>query len=549
MAFINDFPLIINIKGSISASDGKSLNLFDYMENKDNNSLPTKFYKYSDSVDLSQNQYNESSSISNNDDSPLDKGILFCDKCKGPYRITFLDNLDLSYECGCHSFKNITIQEYKNSYQNDQLIKGKNNNDYSLHCEKHPKETKFEYFCDYCKYDVCKECLEEDSNLYFNTVKKYKTHENHGLIKLDIITQKFPYMEKLIQDFKDLEEKSIYSKKKKKKIKDIISVIKTIIKYYKEYKCYNFYVNIQNAEIFLKKIKDNFIFGEHENIISFHKISKINNLNKIKEFSDIISISIERYKSPISLSIFKDKKFLHLKEFILKEVEIKDIESLSSCEFPVLEKLSLEKAGIDNKIINILKNKELPKITYISLYVNKITELEIFNAIKKFTTLASFHIGENKFDYKPNNKSIYKLPKSLTELGLTGNFDGKNNDFIKQLDISNLKTFYFSRNNLKDLKYLENIEFTQLNKLWVISNQITDIKEIKNISNKKNLKILNIKDNKINNFNELINIIKDFIDLEYITVSLNGITKEEVEEMKKNIKESYNRNVNIYIDK
>ena len=356
-------------------------------------------------------------------------------------------------------------------------------------------------------------------------------------------------MEKLIQDFKDLEEKSIYSKKKKKKIKDIISVIKTIIKYYKEYKCYNFYVNIQNAEIFLKKIKDNFIFGEHENIISFHKISKINNLNKIKEFSDIISISIERYKSPISLSIFKDKKFLHLKEFILKEVEIKDIESLSSCEFPVLEKLSLEKAGIDNKIINILKNKELPKITYISLYVNKITELEIFNAIKKFTTLASFHIGENKFDYKPNNKSIYKLPKSLTELGLTGNFDGKNNDFIKQLDISNLKTFYFSRNNLKDLKYLENIEFTQLNKLWVISNQITDIKEIKNISNKKNLKILNIKDNKINNFNELINIIKDFIDLEYITVSLNGITKEEVEEMKKNIKESYNRNVNIYIDK
>ena len=173
MSFINDFPLIINIKGSISASDGGSLNLFDYMIDKDNKSLPSRFYKYSDSVDLNQNQYYDSSSISNNEDSSLDKGILFCDKCKGPYRIAFLDNLDLSYECGCHSFKNITIQEYKNAYQNDQLIKGRNNNDYSLHCEKHPKETKFEYFCDYCKYDVCKECLGEDSNLYSNTVKKY----------------------------------------------------------------------------------------------------------------------------------------------------------------------------------------------------------------------------------------------------------------------------------------------------------------------------------------------------------------------------------------
>ena len=145
----------------------------------------------------------------------MDIDILFCDKCKGPYCITFMDNLDLSYECSCSSFKNITIKEYKVQYQKIQLIKENDDNGYSLHCEKHPDETKFDYFCNYCKCDVCKKCLEEDSQLYSNTVKKYKTHENHGLIKLDEITQRFPDIEKLIQDFKDFEENSIYNKKKK----------------------------------------------------------------------------------------------------------------------------------------------------------------------------------------------------------------------------------------------------------------------------------------------------------------------------------------------
>ena len=328
MSFTDDFPLIINIKGSISASDGKFLNLFDHMVNNDKKSLSTKFYKYSDSVDLSQNQYYESSTISKNEDSSLDIGILFCDKCKGPYCITFMDNLDLSYECSCSSFKNITIKEYKVQYQKIQLIKENDDNGYSLHCEKHPDETKFDYFCNYCKCDVCKKCLEEDSQLYSNTVKKYKTHENHGLIKLDEITQRSPDIEKLIQDFKDFEENSIYNKKKKNKIKDIISVIKTIIKYYKEYKCYNFYVSIENAENFLKKIKNNFIFGEHENLNSYQKISTINNLNKIKEFSDIGSISIECFKYSISLSIFKNIEFPYLKELILKNAKINDIEPL-----------------------------------------------------------------------------------------------------------------------------------------------------------------------------------------------------------------------------
>ena len=338
-------------------------------------------------------------------------------------------------------------------------------------------------------------------------------------------------------------------RKKKNKIKDIISVIKTIIKYYKEYKCYNFYVSIENAENFLKKIKNNFIFGEHENLISYQKISTINNLNKIKEFSDIGSISIECYKYSISLSIFKNREFPYLKELILKNAKINDIEPLFSCEFPVLEKLNFENNKIDNRIIDFLKVKKLPKITYISLYVNKITDLEIFNVINKFKTLTSFHIGENKFDFKTNTKSQYKFPESLIELGLTGNFDGKNSEFVKQLDISNLKTFYFSRNNLKDLKNLESIKFTQLNKLWVISNQITDIEEIKKINNKKDLKILNLKDNKINNFNELFKIIKDFPKLKFLDVSYNDIKEEEVLEMINRIKKEYKRDINILIEK
>ena len=90
---------------------------------------------------------------------------------------------------------------------------------------------------------------------------------------------------------------------------------------------------------------------------------------------------------------------------------------------------------------------------------------------------------------------------------MTGNFEGDRARFVKRLGIENLKIFYFSRNKIDNLKYLENIKFKRLEEFWAISNQITNIKEIMYINGKENIKILNLKQNNINNFNEFIDII------------------------------------------
>ena len=147
-----------------------------------------------------------------------------------------------------------------------------------------------------------------------------------------------------------------------------------------------------------------------------------------------------------------------------------------------------------------------------------------------------------------NNKSFYKFPETLEEFGLTGNFNGENVEFIEKLGIDNLKTFYFSRNKITNLKYLKNIKFKRLERFWSISNELNDIKEIMNINNKESLKFINLRENKIKNLKELLDMISHFPKLEKLILSDNEDIKEkEVEETMKSIKEKYNRDLSIII--
>ena len=61
---------------------------------------------------------------------------------------------------------------------------------------------------------------------------------------------------------------------------------------------------------------------------------------------------------------------------------------------------------------------------------------------------------------------------------MTGNLEGDKCNFFKRLDISNLKVFYISRNNIDNLNYIENIKFKRLEKFYSMGNNITDIKKI-----------------------------------------------------------------------
>ena len=530
-------------KNKDSSSEEK--NLFDIMyENKGSLSAYNHCRTDNSSLNSKDNSKGDKNSFSLNNDLVSMEGILFCDKCKGPLYINFLDNLDLSFDCNCSLLKNSTIEEYIKEY----MLKQKNKN-YIFCCQKHPNETKFDYYCPDCDYDLCPECLNEESKTYSNTRKKYKTHENHSLIKLDEIIQKFKNIKDNIENYKkNIKESNIYNKDQKHKIIDIFQLINIILNFYPQYKCYNFYRTIENAEKFLEKIKNNFIFGKHEDFIFLRKITSEKNLEQIKDFSDIISINIKYSQFPIDLAIFKDKKFPYLKTLKLVGTKIDNILPLFSCEFPVLEILHLERNEIDNTIIDLLKQVNLPNLLYLSLFVNKITNIQIFEVIEKFNKLKAFHIGENKFDFVNNNKSFYKFPETLEEFGLTGNFNGENVEFIEKLGIDNLKTFYFSRNKITNLKYLKNIKFKRLERFWSISNELNDIKEIMNINNKESLKFINLRENKIKNLKELLDMISHFPKLEKLILSDNEDIKEkEVEEMMKNIKEKYNRDLSIII--
>ena len=130
---------------------------------------------------------------------------------------------------------------------------------------------------------------------------------------------------------------------------------------------------------------------------------------------------------------------------------------------------------------------------------------------------------------------------------MTGNLDSKKAIFINRLIISNLKIFYFSRNKIDNLKYLENIYFKRLEEFWAISNQIKNIKQLKYIKGKQNLKKISLKENQINNFNELIDIIEDFPNLKELILKNNNITQAAASEMEKKIYKIYNHELKIIV--
>ena len=127
--------------------------------------------------------------------------------------------------------------------------------------------------------------------------------------------------------------------------------------------------------------------------------------------------------------------------------------------------------------------------------------------------------------------------------------DPKTANFVKKLNIENLKIFYISRNKIDNLKYLENIKFVRLQEFWAISNQITDFKQLMHINGKQNLEIINLKDNQINNFNEFIDIVEFFPKLKKLTLTKNKINIPESEaiEMKKRIIEIYKYDIEIIV--
>ena len=191
-------------------------------------------------------------------------GIIFCKKCYIPCLINFLENLDLQFECGCTYIENFDTSEFMHDYLN---IKKEESKDFKIHCPYHKGETEFLKYCTVCGYDLCKECLNKNSELYSNTSKVNKAHENHTLIdlneKMDSVNLK--ELENLIKKCK---RTFIYTKEQfAAKLNNIFTVISSLIEHYKKYKNYKSYESIKNAGIFLEKIIDPDKYNFRPNLI------------------------------------------------------------------------------------------------------------------------------------------------------------------------------------------------------------------------------------------------------------------------------------------
>ena len=541
--------------------------LYEDVENTGSKSISSNFYENSTVSSFKSEEMGSSTSIIQGTTSnTLENNILlkiiifgniYCSKCMKPCLIIFNNNFTISFDCECSFIKNFSVKEFINDY----LHKGKNElseNEYTLHCKFHYNQTKFIKYCSVCGYDLCEECMNDkyllNSQSETGKIVTNKKHENHTLINLDDVIKKFKDVEELINSIEKKMEFYDFDKNEVEQVQNIFSVIKCVMETYQTYKCYNSYKSIINAEKFLKKILSpeySFNFGKKvkKKYIRLIKVTSEKEFSKnIINFSKILRIiNIKDTDLHKELFLFKDKKFYNLTELVLVKDKCSDISPLLSCEFPSLEKLDLEDNSIDNIIIDLLEKVKFPKLIYLNLYSNKITSLKLFELIKNFTKLENFFAGENKFELDNNPKDFYEFPESLIEFGMTGNLEGEKIEFNKRLGISNLLIFYVSRNKIDNFNFLKDIHFKRLEEFWSIRNQITDINEIMKIDSKKNLKIINLKENPIKNFNELINIINNFPELNKLNLIDCGITRNEILEMNKKIKEKHNLDIEILV--
>ena len=528
----------------------------NFYNNLDNNSTDSgSFDKDNIEADSKTHGYGSVSDFQNEQEFLKTEisGIIFCKKCYIPCLINFMENLELQFECGCTYIENFDISEFINDYLKQKTDQSK---DFKIHCPYHKGETEFLKYCTDCGYDLCKECLNKNSELYSNTSKVNKAHENHTLIDLN---KKMDSID--LDEFKssiDKCEKTFFFTKEgfSDKLNNIFNVMISLIEHYRKYKNYNSYESIKNAEIFMEKIinPDKYNFRPNLKKGKYIRLMKQTSEkdfeeNIINHFNLIREISIKNINKEINFSKIKNINFQNLKVLIIRGRNFKEIYPLFSCRFPVLEHLDLEKNCIDNTIIELLEKLNLTELKILNLFKNNITDEKIFNLIKQYKKLNTFFIGENPIEFDAKLEIYYSFPESLEEFGMTGNLDPIKVYYIKKLEINNLKIFYISRNKIDNLKCLENIKFKRLEEFWAISNLIKDIKQLMYINGKENLKKINLKENQINNFDELIDIIQYFPKLKELILINNNIPESKAIEMEKKIKEIYNHELKIEVIK
>ena len=169
-------------------------------------------------------------------------------------------------------------------------------------CIKHNKK-EFVQYCDDCRFDLCIDCLNMESDVYSNTSIINKKHENHTKILLENIKEQFEEIDKLIE--KTMNNEKVF-KVNASNLTIILKIIKCFMNNYKKYKCYNLYKSIENAKKFLEKINNNELNMQYfqEDYNNKLKIASEEELSSQIFFSSKMSSIDIQYKQKMDMSIF-----------------------------------------------------------------------------------------------------------------------------------------------------------------------------------------------------------------------------------------------------
>ena len=378
--------------------------------------------------------------------------------------------------------------------------------------------------------------------------------------------KKITYRKNSLLDESKFNEYKEIIKQKDEQLKKIIIFNDIIIdsneKYQNNYIHLKSLKNISNS-LKREKLRDSddlkFLLTAFNNEIDISK-------NAIDKFFDEKDVKIERQEENLILSNKKlnDEhikcisliKFNQLKQIDLSENEIINIESLCNAKLPFLEKLNLSYNKINN--IKPLSEINTQKLKYLFIQNNQIEDIQVFLdddfPILEILRLENNKIEENSDSFKKllklynksnnilvTNKKIYEIKnkynieynENMKEVKVEGTEEGdsmlKNiSIIISQKNKNKIKILQLRGNKIENPSILNNIQFDFdfLEELDLSINNIKNLKFLKNM-NAKNLKRINLSFNYINDLSPLKQNINKFPHLELIDLSNNNFNPED----------------------
>ena len=446
---------------------------------------------------------------------PKEDSHFLCKKCLTTPNIEFKNNI-IFLRCPCQSNEDskISITSKNLNTLENYILFGDvdyiDNNVEVLSCKTHSQ--KFKYFCENCNKNLCEKC----------NASHDISHRNKTNFDID--------KHKIKENIKNLIDKFELNTEKTKEISDPKNILKRFIAIliydYRDNPNFILYRNLKNININEININLN---EENKDTKSKLKIySSRYFLGKIeaKKFDDLKLVQfIKIYQSDFhDISILSKLELINLIELDLKHNNIKNIKVLKKCNFPKLEKLYLDTNKIDDTNIKYISEFRFPELKDLSLKLNYFSNFEFFKSMQTFGKLAKLNIGSNKFSKETYKNENYNL-NSIKEIILSnGVFNDDSIFILSKFKLENIEIVDLSCNNLSSLSFILNVNWPNLNKIFLSNN---DIKEIEPLNNFKNLKFIEIYDNLINDIEKVKKIIDENQDLK-INLSLTNIINDNI---------------------